>query len=66
VIFDFSVRVELERNRGRFVSRDELADQILGALEDADPSQIDAGEDSEYEVTLWEVVRDERSKRSKS
>jgi hypothetical protein len=56
--FKFTVTVELDRESGKFASRDEMAEQITDALESADPgyvSGIGAYGDSEYSVTDWTV-----------
>ena len=54
----FTVEVEVERVQGKFASRDEISEQLLEAVEGADPGSVDgvgADGDSEYEVTSWEV-----------
>lgn len=56
--FTFTVDVEVERDSGKFASRDEIAEQIQEAIEGADPGTIDsvgADADSSYSVTSWEV-----------
>jgi hypothetical protein len=56
--FVFTVAVEVERDEGKFAARDEVAEQIAEALEQADPSTIDGvGADgtSTYSVTDWVV-----------
>lgn len=56
--FDFLVSVEVERVEGKFASRDEVAEELVSALTDADPSSIDGiGADgtSSYEVSSWDV-----------
>ncbi|QPE04151.1 hypothetical protein IT882_13215 [Microbacterium schleiferi] len=56
--FSFTVEVEVERESGKFASRDEMAEQIQEWLEGADEgsvSGIGADGDSEYAVTSWEV-----------
>ena len=52
--FKFVVEVELERSEGRFVSRDDMAQELLDAIESADPGSVDVDESS-YEVTDWSV-----------
>ena len=54
----FTVEVEVERTEGKFASKDELADQILEAIEQADPSNLDGDEGGQYEVSGWTVERD--------
>lgn len=56
--FKFVVEVEVERESGKFASRDEMAEQIQDALEGADPGSlygIGADGDSDYSVVDWTV-----------
>lgn len=53
--FDITVTVEVERVSGKFVSRDDIENELIDAVEQADPSSIDVDE-SEYEVTDWAVT----------
>jgi hypothetical protein len=56
--FTLQVEVEVERESGLFASRDEIADELISALEGADPgdiSGIGSNGDSAYSVTSWEV-----------
>lgn len=55
--FKFTVSVELEREQGKFMSRDEMEEQLLEALESADPGEINGGADgdSAYSVIDWDV-----------
>lgn len=50
----FTVEVNLQHNSGKFIAKDELADEILSSIEGADPGSIYI-EDSEYEITDWNV-----------
>lgn len=52
--FSFTVEVTLERESGKFVSRDEMADELETALQDADPGSVDVDETT-YNVTDWSV-----------
>jgi hypothetical protein len=52
--FTFTVSVELERSEGKFIARDELADQIIAALEGADEGSWNVDE-SNYDTTDWAV-----------
>lgn len=52
--FKFTVEVTLEREQGKFVSRDEMAEQLADAIEQADPGTVDV-DDSTYNVTDWVV-----------
>jgi hypothetical protein len=56
--FEIKVSVEVERLEGKFVSRDEIEEQIFEVLYSANPSSFDnLGVDSasSYEVTDWTV-----------
>jgi hypothetical protein len=52
--FKFTVEVTLEREQGKFVSRDEMAAQLAEAIEQADPGTVDV-DNSTYNVTDWVV-----------
>lgn len=52
--FKFIVEVELERTEGKFVSRDDMAQELLDAIESSDPGEVNV-DDSNYEVTDWSV-----------
>lgn len=56
--FVFVVEVEVERDEGKFASKDELADQLIEAIESADPSSLDGDEGGVYSITDWTVERD--------
>jgi hypothetical protein len=56
--FEFIVRVSVDRDSGKFASRDEIAEQLRDAIEGADPgsvSGVGADGDSEYSVGDWTV-----------
>lgn len=55
MLFTFQTTVEVDHTSGKFVSRDEISDEISEAIESADPGSIDVSE-SEYETTVWEVT----------
>jgi plasmid stabilization system protein ParE len=55
---EFVVTVELERLQGKFVRKDDLAEEVQGELENVNPGSVYV-EDSEYEVTTWSVAREE-------
>lgn len=64
--FTFLVTVEAERESGKFASRDEIAEALITALEEADPGEIDGiGADSEstYNTVTWEVQEQPKEKR---
>jgi hypothetical protein len=68
VRFEFLVAVELERSQGRFATRDEMQDQIIEAIEGADPGSLTGDNDGEYDVVAWDVQPQEpaKSKRGKA
>lgn len=56
--FVFTVEVEVERDSGKFASRDEIEQELHEAIDGADPEQIycvGADGDSVYSVTEWSV-----------
>lgn len=55
---------ELEREHGKFISKDDLAESIRGELEGADPGAVDI-DDSSYAVTSWDVTVEELPKGKK-
>lgn len=54
MIFTYTMTVEVNRDTGKFISREEIAGEIEQALIDADPGQIDV-DDSIYFVIDWAV-----------
>jgi hypothetical protein len=50
----FEVAVEVEKEQGKFVSKDEIIDQIASELESVDPGTLYV-EESTYAVVSWEV-----------
>lgn len=52
--FTFAVEVTLERESGKFVSREDMASELETALQDADPGSVDV-EETTYNVTDWSV-----------
>jgi hypothetical protein len=68
MIHEFLVRVELERESGKFASRDDIAERLLESIEAADPGEIDGvGADGEsvYTIVEWSVDEQPRPKPSK-
>lgn len=53
--FTFTVEVEVERTQGKFATRDELADQIKDALENASPGDLQGENEGEYTINDWTV-----------
>lgn len=54
--FTFTINVEVEREEGKFASRDEIAEQIREAIESADPGSIEGEAGGSYSVVTWEVT----------
>lgn len=54
--FEFLVQAEVERNEGKFASRDEIAEAIQQALDGADPGDIEGEAGGQYSVQTWEVT----------
>lgn len=48
------VEVELEHRSGVFVSKDEIAEELVSWIESADEGEVYV-DDSEYEVVAWSV-----------
>lgn len=53
--FTYTVEVEVERDEGKFESRDSLGAEIQQALEDADPGSITGDNGGTYSTSTWEV-----------
>lgn len=54
--FSFTVNVNVDRTEGKFASRDEIEEQILEALNDADPQSYEGENGGQYETTDWDVT----------
>jgi hypothetical protein len=54
--FTFTVDVELNRTEGKFATREEMAEQIMEAIDDANPNDLVGDNDGQYEVVSWEVT----------
>lgn len=67
--FTFTVEVEVERQEGKFASRDEVLEALTSALEEAqDNAGLDGlGADglSVYEATDWSVTEEPQPKRAR-
>ena len=53
--FTFVVDIEVERQRGKFATRDEISNFLQEALEGADPGDYQGENDGEYGITSWDV-----------
>jgi hypothetical protein len=54
--FTFTVEVELTRSEGKFAARDELAEQIVEALESANPYSLTGENEGTYDIDEWDIV----------
>ena len=54
----YTVEVTVERESGKFASRDDIMEQVREALEQADPGEVTGGADGDsvYTVTDWSVT----------
>jgi seryl-tRNA(Sec) selenium transferase len=59
----FTVEVEVERITGKFASRDELAEQMVNAIEGADEGTWYGDNEGEYETTSWSAAYNEGENR---
>jgi len=53
--FTLTVNVSVERTEGKFATKDELREQIIDAIDSANPQQIEGESGGQYEVTIWDV-----------
>lgn len=62
--FTATVEIEVERSEGKFASRDELAEQLLEAIQEAldsaDPGSLEGEMGGQYEVTMFEATVEEQ------
>jgi len=54
--FEFKITATLDHVSGQFAGKDQFEDEILEALEAADPQQLTGDGGGEYEMTEWEVT----------
>jgi hypothetical protein len=52
MMIELTVQVQVERVQGKFLSRDAIAEDLIEAINGANPDSI-AIDESEYEVTDW-------------
>lgn len=57
--FSFIVNVSVDRTEGKFATKDEIREQILDALNGADPQSYDGDNGGQYETTEWDVSENE-------
>lgn len=53
--FEFKVVVEVERDEGKFESREDLGEQIRDEIESADPGSLEGDNGGQYSTSLFEV-----------
>ncbi len=56
--FSFTIEVEVERDSGKFASREEISEALVEAIEGANPDVVDGvGSDSEsvYNIVEWSL-----------
>lgn len=53
--FQFTITVEVQREEGKFASRDDLEGQLREAIESADPGSIEGENGGSYSVIQWDV-----------
>lgn len=62
--FTATIEVEVERSEGKFASRDELAEQLLEAIQEAldsaDPGSLEGEMGGQYEVAMFEATVEEQ------
>lgn len=50
----FTIDVELQKTTGKFMSKEDVAEEIREELEGTDPGTVEVDE-TEYEIIVWEV-----------
>lgn len=60
--FTFIVEIDVEREQGKFATRDELREQLQQALDDANPGELTGESEGQYNVASWEVTEQEQPK----
>jgi hypothetical protein len=53
--FTLTVNVSVERTEGKFATKDELKEQIIEAIDGANPSTLEGENGGQYEITEWNV-----------
>jgi hypothetical protein len=66
MIFTFRVDIEVNRDEGKFASREEISEQLAEALADADPGSVEGNEGGQYSVSSWEVNEEEQPKKKRA
>lgn len=60
--FRYVIDIEMERERGKFAPREELAEEIQRSLDEANFNDLDCANEGHYNVTSWEVNEQEPPK----
>lgn len=55
MLITITVTAEVERTEGKFESKDVLAEQLVEAIEQADPGDLEGENEGRYEVVEWSV-----------
>jgi hypothetical protein len=53
--FTVTVNVSVERTEGKFATKEELREQIMEAIEAADPQTLEGENGGQYSITTWDV-----------
>lgn len=53
--FEFKVVVDVERDEGKFASREDLSTQIQESIESADPGSIEGENGGQFSTVTWDV-----------
>jgi hypothetical protein len=63
--FTITVEVNVERDEGKFASRDDILSQLIEAIEMADPAQLETENGGMYSIDEWSVEEVPQPKRKK-
>lgn len=64
VYFEYLVKVEAERDEGKFASREDIGGQIESELAGADPGTLEGENGGSYSINSWEVEEVEQKRKS--
>jgi hypothetical protein len=54
--FTFTISVELARESGKFMARDEMSDLLIEAIEGSDPGEISGGADGDSVYSVMDFT----------
>ena len=63
---EYLVKVEAERDEGKFASREDIGGQIESELAGADPGTLEGENGGSYSINKWEVEEVEQQKGAKA